>query len=319
MNHKVDKATGVMGTPDNSVMPENALSVYAIGREVTPLGSPFEATDAAFGSKRLDELEIKDARFRHCTFANVSFKESVIQKAEFMDCVFVRCYFRRATFNNSQFIGCQFTDCHFGKVTIRSTQFTHSTFERCQIPFDELQYNLPPEPNLREELARRLYLESARLGLGGEARKYRVAEMKAREANLRAAVAGRSQWYREHFDGLARWRAAAQLVLSLLNRYLWGYGQQAWTLLRNVVALSLIAFPLFFYVVRTELSGPDGATVGFSDILYFSLDNMVPSDIGSGTTAAGLAARLLAGAESAFGLLALALFASHMFRWSLHR
>ena len=319
MTHKVDKEPGVTETPDNSAMPGNALNVYAIGREATPLRSPFQAKDAAVGSTRLDGLEIKDARFRHCTFANVSFKESTIQNGEFMDCVFVRCYFRRATLNNSQFIGCQFTDCHFGKVTIRSTQFTHSTFERCQIPFDELHYNLPPEPNLREELARRLFLESTRLGLASEARKYRVAEMEAREANLRAAVAGRSQWYREHFDGLARWRAAAQLVLSLLNRYLWGYGQQAWTLFRNVVVLSLLAFPLFFYIVRTELSGPNGEAVGFSEILYFSLDNMIPSDIGSETMAAGLVARLLAGTESAFGLLALALFASHMFRWSLHR
>ena len=119
-------------------------------------------------------------------------------------------------------MGCKFLDCNFSHIAIKSCDFRHSLFKDCQLPFAEMRHSFPPEPNLREELARNLALASSQLGLSSEARQYRMEEIRAREAHLRAAIVAESQWYREHFDAFARVRAAAQLSASLGNRWLWG-------------------------------------------------------------------------------------------------
>ena len=187
-------------------MTEADSAAYFIGRPVADLQDPYCAEDCAFGSVRLDGQHIKDGDFAHCTFANISFKEACIKDTRFLDCAFIGCYFRRAEIRSSHFIGCKFVDCNFSHIAIKSCDFKYSSFRRCQLPFSEILDCMPSEPNLREELARNLYLASSELGLSGDARRYRMEEIRARENSYRAAVAGRSSWYREHFDGFARVR-----------------------------------------------------------------------------------------------------------------
>lgn len=300
-------------------MADDAIAAYFLGRPVGDLREPYRDSDRAFGGMRLDEKTVRNGDFSHCTFANVSFKGVVLQSSTFLDCVFIGCYFRRAELDNSTFVGCRFIDCNFSHVAIKSSDFRHSSFRGCQVSFSELLHSLPSEPNLREDLARNLSLESSRLGLSGEARKYRMEEIRAREENLRSAILGRSQWYRQHFDGLARAQALVQLLLSLLNRWLWGYGERIRTLVRNLLVAALLAFPLLFYLFRDGLTHISKASVGPWDLLYFSLENVIPAGIDSGVQAVELAPRILAGVESVFGVVAIALFASYVFRWSLHR
>ena len=63
---------------------------------------------------------------------------------------------------------------------------------------------------------------------------------------------------------------------------------------------------------------PQG-TITPSDFISFSLENVVPSGIRTGIEAISLEARITAGAESVIGVVVLTLFASYVFRWSLHR
>ena len=130
---------------------------------------------------------------------------------------------------------------------------------------------------------------------------------------------GHSQWYKEHFDGFARARACVQLGLSLANGWLWGYGERARTLVRNLLALAFLLFPAVFWLLRDGLVRASRADIGLQDVLYFSLQNILPAGIESGVRAVGLASRMVAGLESVFGVVAIALFASYVFRWSLHR
>lgn len=292
---------------------------YALGRELGVLQHPYQAQDLAFGAARLDGQTIPNGDFKHCTFANVSFKAVVLRSSTFLNCVFIGCYFRRAELVDSSFVGCRFIDCNLSQVVIKSSRFNYSAFQGCQVPFAELVHSLPPEPNIREALARNLYLESTRLGLSSEARQYRMAEIEAREDHLRAALLGRSQWYREHFDALARLRAGVQLTASLLNRWLWGYGERARVLVRNVLLLSLVVFPLGYYLVRGGITKSASGAINIWDLVHFSIGNVLPAGIESGLQAVALAPRILAGVESTFGVVAIALFASYIFRWSLHR
>lgn len=300
-------------------MNEGDAHIYSLGRPVERLQEPYRREDTTFASTRLDNTTVKDAELRHCSLVNLSFLRTRIQNGRFQNCTFIGCYFRRAEFASTTFIGCRFVDCHFGSVQIRSSEFQYSTFRGCQIAFSELQHNLPSEPNLREELARNLSLESRRLGMAAEARRYRLAEIAAREENLYAAMAGNSDWYKKHFDTFSRLAAGVQWSLSRLNGLLWGYGERSRILVRNVVVLTAVVFPLLFCLLRDGLRRTTGGDVRGLDPLFFSIDNMLPVDFGSGVEAVSLAARFLASTESVFGLLAVALLASHIIRWSLYR
>jgi hypothetical protein len=125
--------------------------------------------------------------------------------------------------------------------------------------------------------------------------------------------------YKEHFDGFARVRALAQLSLSLANRWLWGYGERALVLVRNLLLLGVIVFPLMFWVSREGLLHATRSEITIWDALYFSLQNILPTGIQSEVTAVGTFVRICAGIEAFFGVVAVALFASYVFRWSLHR
>lgn len=300
-------------------MTEADLSAYLVGRPIAVLTEPYHAQDCTFGAARLDERRMSGGDFAHCTFANISFKKALVQDTAFLDCVFIGCYFRRTELSGCRFVGCRFIDCNFNHIAIKSCDFKHSLFRRCQLPFAEMLHCMPSEPNLREDLARNLYLESSRLGLSSDARRYRMEEIRAREAHCWSAVVGRSQWYKEHFDSLARALAFLELILSLLNRWLWGYGERAWILVRNLVAVAFVVFPLTFYLLRDGLAKRPPCTFAPWDFVYFSLENILPAGIQSGIEALSLATRIAAGGESVIGVVALALFASYVFRWSLHR
>ena len=302
-------------------MPDDAaiISSYLLARQLVEMKPPFEGTDKIFAAQRLDGSTIDRTSYEHCTFANLSFKEVSLRNGSFLDCVFVGCYFRRVEFVNCRFIGCRFFDCNFAHAAVMSCDFRYTVFRGCQIAHSEMEHSLPSEPNLRENLARNLALESSRLGLSQERRSYRMTEIRAHEEYLNAAFQAKSQWYRDHFDGVSRLQAFGGWILSLLNRWLWGYGERAWVLLRNLLLLAFAVFPCLFYFVRDELIHNSGRPISLWDALYFSLENVIPAGIVSEVTATGGLSRFFAGLESLIGVVAIALFAAHVFRWSLHR
>lgn len=294
-------------------------AAYHLGRPMGELKEPFKDQDKVFAAVRLDGQKIADADFKHCTFANISFKQVTLKNAEFLDCVFIGCYFRRAEITNARFTGCRFIDCKFPHVTVKSCDFRQSSFRGCQIAYSEMVYMLPPEPNLREEISRNLAVESAALGLYSESRKYRMAEIQAREKHLKAAFLGKSQWYKDHFDFIGRVQAFFQWLLSLINGSVWGHGERAWVLIRNLLLISLLFFPVLFFIFRHDLEQRSNGTVGPLQYIYYSIENIIPSGIESDVIAVGGIARFLAGLESFLGIVVLALFASYLFRWILHR
>lgn len=298
-------------------MTEN--SAYSLGRSVSTLAEPYIGQDFASGGQRFNGQTISDADYKHCTFANHSFLKTKILNGVFLNCVFIGCYFRRAELQNTRFTGCRFIDCNFSHISLKSCDFRYSTFHGCQLPFDEFVHCLPSEHNLREEITRNLAIESSNLGHAREARSYRMAEIRAHEEHLLSAVKGNSNWYREHYDSLRRIEALVQWLLSLLNRWLWGYGERAWVLVRNLLLVSVIIFPVLFYILRDELEHTSHRVPGLMEILHFSFENVIPAGVVSNVVAVGNAARVLAGIESILGVVAIALFASYIFRWSLHR
>ena len=285
---------------------------YHIGRPLGEIRQPHKEIDRTFAGQRLEE-EVEDADYKHCTFINIGFKEVKFKNSIFFNCIFVGCYFRRAQFKNTSFQGCQFIDCKFPRISISVCDFRYSNFTGCQISFSEIEHSLPSEPNLMEDLSRNLALESLRLGLYQEAKRYKTVRINAHEKHLKAAFCGNSQWYKDHFDICARICAFLEWLLSLINRRMWGYGEKISTLVLNLILL-LFIFPVVFFLCRQELVHLSGKMITIIDIFYFSLENVLPAGVVSGVIATGGIAQLLAGLESFIGVVFTALFAAYIFR-----
>ncbi len=294
-------------------------SEHHLGRSLGELVPPYTDTDKALAARRYDNREIPAPKYQHCSFVNLSFKEAKIIDGNFLNCIFVGCYFRRAEFVNCNFVGCRFLDCNFNYISLKNCDFRFSVFRSCQIAHSEMEYNLPSQPNLREELARNLSIQSSRLRLTKEAKRYRITEIRAHEEHLKAAILGKSQWYKQHFDVIARVSAFLEWGLSIMNRWLWGYGEHVVVLLRNFMVLTFLIFPILFYTFKQQLLHTSERPVSLIDLLCFSLENMLPAAFTSGVVAAGSATRFLAGVESLLGILTVALLAAYVFRWSLRR
>jgi hypothetical protein len=155
--------------------------------------------------------------------------------------------------------------------------------------------------------------------LRDEARAFRLHQITAHEEDLRAAMSGATTWYREHYDGLRRIGAGAAYVLSISNRLLWGYGERASVLLRNTFILAFGVFPVVFMMMSKGLTRTSGGVINYGEALAYSLKNFLPAGIDSDVVAKSVAARSVSSFEAFVAVVAIALFASYLFRWILDR
>jgi len=286
--------------------------VLLANRPLTPLAGPWAHSDVAFAGQRLDGVAIEMGLFTHCTFANVSFKGCSIADSHFIDCTFISCYFRKATIQGSKFDGCKFVDCDFPQVRVQATKFMFPHFKDCFINFDEMQPNLPTEPQLREMVAIELAREAYALGDTRDARRYRLEALRAHEGHLLQAFRASSSYYREHYDVLDRVQAGAAWIGSQANRLIWGNGERGFTLLRNFLLLVFIAFPVLFYAV-----GGIQATSGkitTIDYELLSIDTATSYSGLSGVRVISTASTIVGASEITLGLLAFGLFITILFR-----
>lgn len=297
---------------------------YFWGRPEGRLESPFAGSDRVFGGQRLDAMVIKSLAYEHCTFANISFKEGRLEGGRFVNCVFVSCFFRKADIRSCSFSSCRFINCEFPEASFSGCDFRYTRFVGCYIPFDDMEHNLPSEPNLCEHLCRNLAREAASLGDSHAARRFRLLEVRAREANSWAAIVGKTKWYRDHFDVRARATTAIRLVASVVNRVLFGYGERLLVLVRNFVFATLLVFPLVYFFDQGGLSGVTLAGVPVAEspglaALEFSVKSAVAGALSSQINAVTVLTRVAAAVQIVLTAIWASLVASYLFRWSLQR
>lgn len=297
---------------------------YFQGRAAGAVQSPFSGSDQLFAGQRLDGTRIVSPTYEHCTFANLSFKEAKLENGRFVNCVFVACFFRKTDVRSCSFSSCRFIDCEFPGASFSGCDFRYTRFLGCYIPVDDIEHNLPSEPNLREHLSRNLAREAALLGDPHAARRFRLLEVSAREVNSWAAVIGKTKWYRDHYDLRARLTTFLRLVGSVLNRMLFGYGERLRVLVRNFALATFAFFPGLYFLNLEGLSGSTlaGAPVQQSPgwaVLEFSVKNAFVGALSSQIEAATTAVRAAAAVQIVLTAVWASLLASYLFRWSLQR
>ena len=166
---------------------------YFVGRAVGKIQPPYRGEQEVYGGQLLDGSTLEKPTYEHCTFANISFKGVALEGGRFLNCAFIGCYFRKSDIKSSNFSSCRFINCEFPGASFSGCDFRYARFVNCYVPFAEIEHNLPPEPNLREELAHNLAREAAALGDSREARTYRLCEVQAREAHYWAVIMAKSK------------------------------------------------------------------------------------------------------------------------------
>lgn len=157
------------------------------------------------------------------------------------------------------------------------------------------------------------------LGFTKEARNYRLQSIKAQESHLWAAVRSASSWYQNHYLGIRRWGALISLLASKANGLLWGYGERLGILLRNLVLLTLVFFPVFLWVFRDGLYIQGQSNVGIGDIMWLSIRTILPGASPSYAVAISNVTKVILTAEIFSGIVIASLFVAFLFRAILRR
>jgi hypothetical protein len=288
---------------------------YLVGREIAGELSPdVGGTDRLYASIRLDPSTFKGVKFAHCTFANVSFKDCVLDQVTFTNCAFIECYFRDTRLEKCNFAGCKFLNSDLSKVDIRSCDLRYyNTFANCFIKYDQLRESLPGEGNLKAHLCANLAREARNAGFSYDEGLYRQAAAEALEKHLFLAVRGATQYFREHYKGTDRVRAAYRWATSRLRGYAWGYRRSWLVVMRNWAVLTLIVFPVSFLLCGSGLERA-GKQASASDAWLASLGNILPGSGLSDVRFVSSYSLTLAFIEVLVGLLFAGLIAALLFR-----
>lgn len=285
------------------------------GRSPALLAETTAGSDYVFASERLDATDLSGRQISHSTFVNLSFLEGKIQHSKFVNCIFIDCYFRKAEINASAFVGCRFVDCNFDFSTIRNSDFKYSKFRRTVLPFRDMQFSAPSEPNLRRDLFHELSRSADGVGDVDSARSYRLAAIEATNLHLWAGVKAQSTWYAEHFPIDRRISAGLTLIWHYVNRALWQHGESAWRLLRSALIAVFGLFPLLLFAGR----GAAGSHVGYGESMWLSASNFLLldrlSDVGVGSTYL----RVVSATEALSGIVFAGLFVTLVVKALLRR
>jgi hypothetical protein len=291
-------------------------SSYPLGKEQRELSSDVPShDDSLYASQRLDDLKIEGRRYKHCVFANVSFKNVDISECTFEDCVFSDCYFRGAKFTRCTLKASKFIACDLGKAELRQTQFSYCDFEDCYFPYREMAATMPPYDNVRGHLCTALGRQAYLAGDTRDSESYRQCAALAYESHLKKAFTNSGSWYQEHFKGWRRVSALFAYAASRVRGWVWGYRRSYLTVGRNLLIVTLGLFPLLLWWVRAGiLSNGQPIPTTYSELIALSWKNVFQGVAFTSVQYLSVPAMIVDGLEDVIGLLLLGLIVSLLFR-----
>lgn len=218
-------------------------------------------------NERIDaEGNFENLEIKHSTFANIGLYKSKFIRCKFQQCVFIECYFRYAELQYIDFTGCKFIKCNFGSTKIENSTFMYASFEQCYIKYDILKFNFPLiENNLTWKLCLNMERECLNIGDASDADKYFWAAKNAADRNLKDIILLRNTYERDRYNIINQCKAFYRLVLSKLNRFVWGYGESIYKLIRSSF-LVIILYAVFYY--KSSALQPSHVSNLYESILF---------------------------------------------------
>jgi uncharacterized protein YjbI with pentapeptide repeats len=268
-----------------------------------------------FSDQQQDNFKKSQATITASSFIRLGMKEAVFKDCSFTQSNFEDSYFRKAVFKNVCFTGSSFRFCNFDKASFQTCDFRYCNFFHCKLPKDEIISCLPPEPNLRRDLARNLRANYEMIGDKKSADTFMDIEIQAYEDELKAIFFSKTDYYKNHYNLLNQILAGAKFLVSNLSGKFWGYGHRVGRLILSYIfttcVLSLITYfgKIKFFVssnsVPRQLTFWESINMGFCETVSASSPSFVPSTLGG---------QLITLSASLLGILFLALLAATLYR-----
>lgn len=268
-----------------------------------------------FSDQQQDHFEKLQSTITPSSFIRLGMKEAVLKDCSFTQSNFEDSYFRKAVFKNVRFTGSSFRFCNFDKASFQACDFRYCNFFHCKLPKDEIIFCLPPEPNLRRDLARNLRANYEMIGDKKSADTFLDIEIQAYEDELKAIFLSKTEYYKSHYNLPGQIQAGAKFLVSKLSGMVWGYGHRVGRLILSYFLttcfLSVITYfgQIKFFVssnsVPRKLTFWESINMGFCETISASSPSFVPSTLGG---------QLISLSASLLGTLFLALLAATLYR-----
>ena len=199
-------------------------------------------SDALIASEIIpDDMEMSERVVRRSVWIDVSLMGAKVEGCDFSYSTFVNCYFRGAHFKACNFTGCRFLGCNFRSSVIQDCELLYTKWDGTDIRMSTLLGNLPTHPNQAQEVLIQLRLNATSIGEYEEARQFLYEAEKRSRQHFVEVIRCREHYYRKKYStSFARLAAPFRYLRSLLNKLLWGYGEQPLRLTVNGLLATLV-------------------------------------------------------------------------------
>ncbi len=262
----------------------------------------------------VDDLTLDGTNLPLCQFERMGLKAAKVKGGKLTQCLFVDVYLRLANFTEVDFTGTTFRNCNLDRATFRRCNLSYCRFEHTLVDPREIEACLPPQPNLRRDLARNLRKNFESLGDRKSADIFLTHEINAEENELWARFRGSTAYYRDKYGNIERASALGRFTGLKLSGLVWGYGYRICRLLVSYMIIT-IALSLAGYFLGLQFGDVEAATRGLS--FWESVYQAFAETLGSMTTPfvpMSTGARALQVLERFTGTLLLALLAAAAYR-----
>jgi hypothetical protein len=161
---------------------------------------------------QIDKALLRNVNLRWAVFRDVGFKNARFVNCNLSQVSFIECYLRRAQFEKCDLVNSRFDACDFSQAVISDSRVDFASFKNCEIPRDTIQFQKDATPRAMVRVCRNLKLNAMSMGNFADAGDLTYMEKRYE----------RFGYYRDK----AWWRWAA----SLVQNWLWGYGEKPWRL-----------------------------------------------------------------------------------------
>jgi hypothetical protein len=242
---------------------------------------------------QIDKAYLKNVNLRWAVFRDVGFKNARFVNCNLSQASLTECYLRRAVFEKCDLVNAHFDSCDFSQATIAESRVDFARFENCEVRLDAVQFRKDASEQAMVRVCRSLKLNAMSMGNFADAGHLTYLE----KTHERRALYARKAW--------APW------AWSLLQNWLWGYGEKPWRL-AFFMAFNIVVFGTLLYWASALPGKAWWDHVYFSGITYLT--------IGYGDFAPiGPLARLLAVLEGAAGIATFGLLIASVTKKVMYR
>lgn len=242
---------------------------------------------------QIDKAYLRNVNLRWAIFRDVGFKNARFVGCNLSQATFNECYLRRAQFEKCDLVNSHFDSCDFSQAVIAESRIDFAGFQNCQIGLDNIRFRGDASAQAMVRVCRSLKLNAMSTGNFADAGQLTYLE----KTHERRALYARKAW--------APW------AWSMLQNWLWGYGEKPWRL-AFFMTFNIVVFGTLLYWASALPGKAWWDHVYFSGITYLT--------IGYGDFAPiGPLARLLAVLEGAAGIATFGLLIASVTKKVMYR